>query len=499
MKIKDWSRLHPYQSAARLIFLFFVIALGGGLFAFLVWGPLNAPLWLVVLAGLIGGSLHALLWIRQMVLSIHGKKQAARRWKYALVSTGIAIMLGMAALMLIPLYQMGYFPPASSDRVTNFERLWRAVDLAYPYFEQKEVNWQGVHDRYLPRIQSASSSQEYFQAISEMLAELKDGHTNLQNPYIGASCCFGTTRQIEGQPVVVSPGKFARQAGIKPGAVLITVNGQPAVDLVGTYRSPRGASSAQQAQYLAFLHLLDIPESLVLPVTFQNPGAQPQDVQLVYVQEKYDTGPRPSVTWEKLPSGIGRINLTRFWTEDDDVAADFGHALDELMDTPGIIIDVRENGGGDSRLADAIAGRFLEHTFVYGTEVHRLRLPMFGFKQQFDYLVKPVGPRYTGKLAVLIDVGCASTTEQFILALSESGRARTFGRTTAGTSGNPIIFQLPEGGAARFSTGAFYRLDGTLLEGKGIEPDVPVRWTISDVSEERDPDLLAAEAWLMGR
>ncbi|NTV37565.1 MAG: hypothetical protein HGA53_11490, partial [Anaerolineaceae bacterium] len=137
MKIKDWSRLHPYQSAARLIFLFFVIALGGGLFAFLVWGPLNAPLWLVVLAGLIGGSLHALLWIRQMVLSIHGKKQAARRWKYALVSTGIAIMLGMAALMLIPLYQMGYFPPASSDRVTNFERLWRAVDLAYPYFEQK--------------------------------------------------------------------------------------------------------------------------------------------------------------------------------------------------------------------------------------------------------------------------------------------------------------------------------------------------------------------------
>lgn len=499
MNIRSWFLQHFWQGAARLAFLLLMTALGSGLFAFLAWGPLNAPLWLVILAGLAGGIIHASLWSRQMVLSIHGNKKAARRWKYALVSTGIAILLGMAALMLIPLYQVGYFPPASSDRVTNFERLWRAVDRAYPYFEQKGVNWQGVYDRYLPRVQSAGSSQEYFQAISEMLAELKDGHTNLQNPYIGASCCFGTTRQIEGQPVVVSPGKFARQAGMQPGAVLITVNGQPAVDLVSAYRSPRGASSAQQAQYWAFLHLLDIPENLTLPVTFQNPGAQPQDAKLVFVQEKYDTGPRPSVTWEKLPSGIGRINLTRFWTEDDDVIADFGRALDELMDTPGIIIDVRENGGGDSRMADAIAGRFLESTFVYGTEVHRLRLPMFGFKHQFDYLVKPVAPRYTGKLAVLIDVGCASTTEQFILALSESGRARTFGRTTAGTSGNPIIFQLSEGGAARFSTGALYRLDGTLLEGKGIEPDVPVRWSINDVAEERDPDLLTAEAWLLGR
>ena len=58
---------------------------------------------------------------------------------------------------------------------------------------------------------------------------------------------------------------------------------------------------------------------------------------------------------------------------------------------------------------------------------------------------------------------------------------------------------LPGGGRARFSTGAFRRNDGSLVEGIGIEPEGYVTWTVADFREGRDPDLDAAERMLMER
>jgi carboxyl-terminal processing protease len=103
---------------------------------------------------------------------------------------------------------------------------------------------------------------------------------------------------------------------------------------------------------------------------------------------------------------------------------------------------------------------------------------------------------YTGEVVLLIDVGCMSTTEQFILALVDSGRAMTVGRRSAGATGNPIQFQLVGAGKVHFSTGDFTRIDGTRLEGVGIIPDVEVIWTLDDFFQGRDPDLEAAEILL---
>ena len=71
---------------------------------------------------------------------------------------------------------------------------------------------------------------------------------------------------------------------------------------------------------------------------------------------------------------------------------------------------------------------------------------------------------------------------------------------TGGGSGNPVSFDLPGGAQARFSTGAFHRLNGALIEGQGIEPDFPVLRTIQDVIDGRDTVLeTAQEVLLSGR
>ncbi len=65
----------------------------------------------------------------------------------------------------------------------NFEALWSALDRHYCFFQYKNVDWQEVHDRYAAKISNSMTSEELFRVCSEMLKELKDGHTNLSSSF----------------------------------------------------------------------------------------------------------------------------------------------------------------------------------------------------------------------------------------------------------------------------------------------------------------------------
>lgn len=65
----------------------------------------------------------------------------------------------------------------------NFEALWDIIDDHYCFLNEKGVDWNEVHTRYAQRVDNSMSSQELFDLLSEMLAELRDGHTNLSSPF----------------------------------------------------------------------------------------------------------------------------------------------------------------------------------------------------------------------------------------------------------------------------------------------------------------------------
>jgi C-terminal processing protease CtpA/Prc len=113
-----------------------------------------------------------------------------------------------------------------------------------------------------------------------------------------------------------------------------------------------------------------------------------------------------------------------------------------------------------------------------------------------EWQVVPCGAAYDGPVVLLIDVSNASSAEDFIVSMADSGRAGTVGRATGGMSGNPVNFSLPGGGEARFSTGDIRRMNGRRIEGAGVTPDVPVAWTVDDFRAGRDPDVAAAVALL---
>ena len=66
-----------------------------------------------------------------------------------------------------------------NDMYGNFDALWTALDEHYCFFESKDVDWEETGRRYRAGIDPEWDYHQFFDHCSAMLAELKDGHTNL--------------------------------------------------------------------------------------------------------------------------------------------------------------------------------------------------------------------------------------------------------------------------------------------------------------------------------
>jgi carboxyl-terminal processing protease len=467
---------------------------------------------LVVLAGLAGAAVNGGLWLRQQIAAVRDQTGRARRWWRGLMLVHASIFLAVSVIAGVQLYQVGLFPPLTQDRLANFDRLARAMDRAYPYFELKGIDWDALVERYRPQFESAETDREYYAALERMLVELNDGHTGVTPPLArNEGCFFGTTREIEGQAIVVKAGSSGLDAGLTVGSTVLTVDGEPLTEaLEGVDPRLLAGSTPRQRRSHAFQFLLHTPFGETRDVTFETPSGEHGKATLVCPRDPAmaaDTD-RGGDIWalllpvaereivsRRLPSGVGYIRIPTFGT---DLVSEFDAALNEMLDAPGLILDMRGNGGGNSAYADQMAGRLLSEPFGYGRDTYTARLPTRAWRKWMTFRATPREPIYSGPVVVIMETSNFSSAEQFLVSLVDSGRVQTVGRATGGGSGNPTVFRLPGGRNAKFSTANFVRNDGTPIEGVGLVPDVPVKWTVEDFREGRDPDLEAAERLLAG-
>jgi carboxyl-terminal processing protease len=99
-------------------------------------------------------------------------------------------------------------------------------------------------------------------------------------------------------------------------------------------------------------------------------------------------------------------------------------------------------------------------------------------------------------VAVLIDETSASASEVFAGGMQAIGRVRVFGSTSLGGVLPAVTDRLPNGDVLYHAIADFATPDGTVLEGRGVLPDEPVRPTRADLLAGRDPVLDAALAWI---
>ena len=181
----------------------------------------------------------------------------------------------------------------------------------------------------------------------------------------------------------------------------------------------------------------------------------------------------PSVTWRALDQDptLGYIQISSFT---DRTADELLQGLDELFagGAQGLVIDLRNNGGGLLHAATDVASQFLDG----GVILYENRRG----QDEKSYEAEPGGGALDTPLVVLINHGTASASEIVAGAIQDRERGVLVGESTFGKGSVQLIFDLSDGSSLHVTAARWFTPDRHQLDGVGLSPDLSI---------EADPDI----------
>ena len=162
----------------------------------------------------------------------------------------------------------------------------------------------------------------------------------------------------------------------------------------------------------------------------------------------------------------------------------------------GLILDLRDNGGGNLTNAERLAQRFTNERLHVGWFRHKTGSGHSDFSNPVaEYLDASTGIRWQKQVVVLTNRSCYSSANAFVRAMKCCPLATVLGDQTGGGSGMPFSSELPSGWTVRFSASPMYDTQMNHIE-QGIEPDIKVSFTEEDRSRGIDTLIEAARRLL---
>jgi carboxyl-terminal processing protease len=349
---------------------------------------------------------------------------------------GLGLLTGWSGLVPNPSSRQ---PPGV---VRTFKPFWEAWQLVDAYYVDRDA----VNARHMTE-----------GAISGMLESLGDtGHTvymtpeeaereeeSIQGQMVGVGIRLG---ERQGRPTIVSvlPGSPAEKGGVRPGDVLLQVDGKDLKD-----KSPSQIVQVVSGREGSDVHL-----------TVSRAG-ESRALTLTLTRARIDV---PDVSWALLAGRpLAHVAVLSFGEKANAQLKD-ALAAATKAGARGLVIDVRDNPGGLKDQAVAVTSEFLKGGNVF--------IEQDAAGKQTHVPVTPGGAAPDVPVVVLIDEGTASSAEIFAAAIQDHGRGRLVGTTTAGTGTVLQPFELSDGSVVNLATMLWLTPNGRRLWHKGVEPDV---------------------------
>lgn len=265
-------------------------------------------------------------------------------------------------------------------------------------------------------------------------------------------------RDDEGRHKIVAPIKDtpAFKAGIKNGDIIIGINGESTMNMSQdeVVHQMRGEPGTQ----------------LLLTVYRESDG---KEYEFTIIREIINVPSVDAKVLDEIP-GTGYIKLNQFHTLSAQEMADSLNTLLGENNIQGLILDLRDNGGGEFQASITIASLFLEN----GQEVVSVA-DSYGN----ETVHQATGQSVDIPLVVLVNGNSASASEILAGALQDNKRALLVGEQTFGKGLVQTIFQLPDGGALQLTTQKYFTPNGTDINKIGITPDYIVEAPEDDTED----------------
>jgi len=397
-------------------------------------------------------------------------------------------------------------PRQKTQALASFEVVWQTVRDRHYDPKLNGLDWQAIHDATRPRVASAQSMDEVRGILTGMVSKLGASHyaiipADYYDPIDDTSASGDATPGItptiiDGKAVVesVDPDSPAARAGIHPGMVLDGIDGAKVAPMLRLADNTKDLESQRIVERSVKRKLSGSPDKAIgLDVVDENGEAKHVEVERAEPKGKmvaFGNLPETRLVFEarRLVGGAGYIHFNEF-LDPVSIMPQFDAAMRDFAKAPGVILDLRGNPGGLGIMAMGIAGFFIDKD---GLKLGEMKMREANLK----FVIFPRAETYAGPLAILVDAGSASTSEILAQGLQDLKRARIFGTRTAGAALPSDIVRLPDGDGFQYAQASYTSVNGKVLEGAGVTPDVEVRETRQALLAGRDPVLEAAEDWI---
>ena len=489
-------------------------------------------------------------------------------WKTVIAGLGLTIA---AVIVLAAAVQER--PPFDPARTIPVEALREDLAVLWDVLEEGH----GGFERYTPAgvlkkmfdeardgLTAPLTEYEFYKRLLPLVVAIKDGHTQLALSGAAASHLdarpvflpFGL-RFLGGKAYVVRD--LSSDASVAAGSELLAIDGKPVAEVVEALAallpSDAGIRTAQlrRLEYPAvFGRLLALrfgwrEEHSVRVRPFAGgeerevvaPGITAADVVRLLRERYPETAERRPVYDLAFRGETAVLTIRGFGDEPDKSKPRYPEFLKaafrsfEEKRTPGLVIDLRGNGGGRDEYGKLLFAHVMDRPFLYywALETKKDRYDLFRYTGEteaaakelsqplkknargwFDVLghpnsglQQPEEPRFAGRVAILVDGGSFSATGETTSLFHHHKKAVFFGEECGSgyygnTSGFMVMATLPRSGIRVRVPLVLYTM---AVEGypkdRGIVPDFPVAPTIGDVLAGRDVVMERALAWLEKR
>lgn len=375
----------------------------------------------------------------------------------------------------------------------ELEELWRkrlkndalTLDISGQDEEQVENNLRQRYEGQLTRLRQ-TNAEDVFGLFMAAVTGSIDPHTEYLSPRQGESFDIqmrlslegiGAMLQSDGEYVkvtsLVAGGPADRAGVLEPADRIVgvgqedeekTVNvvGMRLDEVVDLIRGPKGTVVRLE---VVPAEAVDMTRSHTVEITRDTVDLEEQAAKGEIVEVERDDGVKR----------IGVITIPTFYVDFDawqageeefrsttrDVAREVERLKSEGVD--GIMLDLRNNGGGALQEANSLLGLFIDRGPTVQVRDARGRISLYGDTE--------TGTVYDGPLAVLVNRLSASASEIFAGAIQDYGRGLVLGSATFGKGTVQTLNDLSHG-QIKLTRAKFYRISGESTQNRGVEPDI---------------------------
>jgi len=445
---------------------------------------------------------------------------------------------------------------SDADKILGLSMFWKEASYNFVYFDKvPKLNWDSAYASFIPKVLATKNIYEYSRQIKKFSALLHDGHTSA-GYYVDTLIYqndFGKykleLKEFDEKVYVINTALKTKDE-IPVGSEILLVDNIPVETYLTDSVLPYICSSTDYIRREdAVSNLLQGLKGTSFKIQIKTPENKISELHLTRAlsNDKWQIEHKVNklIDFKMLNSQIAYVALNSFRLAAIDSL--FEAIIPELAKCKGLIIDIRENEGGNGYFANEILkhltdkpyflcehsstrkslsaykawGVYAEQNLIKAkcnldsssTEFKENYKTSSDFRKMIEYYLhlkgramedeandtvynKDKSDKLLMPLVVLIGHNTASASEDFLMGLDYLKRATFFGQKTYGSTGQPFSFVLPDNGFARVCALKCTYPDGREFVGVGIKPDVEINPTLKDYLDQTDTTLIQATIYL---